>query len=69
MFPNIEAERVRRSLTKQQLSEKLGISARTYANWMNGKTEIPASALKKMVEMWQTSADYLLGIPQARGKN
>ena len=60
IYKNIEAERVRHSLTKEKLAEDLDVTTKTYLNWIRGTTEIPASTLKKMKEMWNVSADYLL---------
>lgn len=60
MFRNIEAERVRAGLTQEELSKKLGISRKTYNNWITGETEIPASKLVFMKHLWNVTADYLL---------
>lgn len=57
---NIEAERARKRLTKEELARKLGISVRTYYNWINGETDIPGSALLKMAKMFNVSIEYLL---------
>ena len=38
-FPNIEAERIKREVNKDQFSHALGVSRRTISNWQNGKTE------------------------------
>lgn len=38
----------------------LDVTTKTYLNWIRGTTEIPASTLKQMKEMWDVSADYLL---------
>lgn len=61
-FPNIEAERARRKLSQQYLAECLGVSLRTFSNWMSGKTEIPCSAIIKLSKLFNCSADYLLGL-------
>ena len=61
-FPNIEAERTRHDLSKAtKFAEVMGVARGTVVNWMNGKTEIPASKLLQMSEMWNCSVDYLLG--------
>ena len=39
MLVNVEAERVRNQLTKEDLSEKLNISLKTYYNWINEERE------------------------------
>lgn len=61
MFPNIEAELARFSLTRDEAAAFLGVSRRTFTSWMKGRGEIPASALVKMAEKWNCSVDYLLG--------
>lgn len=61
MFPNIDAERARRKMSQQYLAEFLGVSRRTLLNWLNGKTEIPCSAITKMAKLFNCSTDYLLG--------
>ena len=45
LFPNIEAERARRGLTKSELAKRLNVSDATLKNWMYGKTEIPISKI------------------------
>lgn len=60
MYPNIEAERVRKGMSKECLAEQLGISLKTYYNWLNGLTAIPSTALKKMAAIFKTEIDYLL---------
>lgn len=60
MRRNIEAERVRNGLTKENLAEKLNVSLKTYYNWVNGETDIPGSALLKMANLFKVSIEYLL---------
>ena len=60
MYPNIEAERVRKGLTKEELAKELGVSTKTYYNWLSGFTAIPSTALKKMSTMFEVSMEYLL---------
>ena len=62
MFPNIEAERARRGLTKSELAKRLNISDSTLKNWMCGKTEIPSSKIIELAKLFGTSTDYLLGL-------
>ncbi len=61
-YPNIEAERARLGMTKQELSESVGVSTKTYQNWQDSKTEIPGSKIISMVNLFEVSADYLLGL-------
>lgn len=60
MYPNIEAERVRLKLTKEEFAERMGISLRTYYNWQNGLTPIPSTFLKKMAALFKAEIGYLL---------
>ena len=48
IYRNIEAERGRCGLTKEALSQRLGITTKTYLNWIRGTTEIPANQIKEM---------------------
>lgn len=61
MRMNIEAERARAGMTKNELSEKLGISQKTYVKYVNG-SPISSDVLEKMAELFNCSIDYLLGI-------
>lgn len=60
MLRNIEAERVRNQLSKEELAEKLGISPKTYYNWINEETEIASSGLIKMSRLFGVDIEYLL---------
>jgi transcriptional regulator with XRE-family HTH domain len=60
-YPNIEAERARRGLTVEELAEKLGVSRKTYYNWIS-KGKIPADKVNMLSEMFFVSSDYLLGV-------
>lgn len=62
VYPNIEAELARRRWSKVEFSKRLGVSYKTVYNWLNGKTDLPASILKKMSQLLECSTDYLLGI-------
>ena len=63
---NIEAERARSGKTKDALANQLGITSKTYNNYVNGRP-IPSDILIRMTEIFNCSADYLLGID--RGKS
>ena len=60
MLRSIEAERVRNQLSKEDMAKKLGVSLKTYYNWVNEETDMPISFLIKMTLMFRTTADYLL---------
>ena len=60
MLVNVEAERVRNQLTKEELANKLGVSLKTYYNWVNEERDVPSKKLKQMALLFGTSMDYLL---------
>lgn len=62
---NIEAERGRNNLSKEELSRKLGITSRTYRNYLEGGS-IPSDKLLMMAAMFNCSTDYLLGRSERR---
>ena len=59
LYPNIDAERARRGLTVEQLSNKLGVTRKTYYNWIT-KGKIPQQKILKMADMFNTTVEYLL---------
>ena len=61
MNVNIEAGRARKQLTKEALSTALGICSKTYGKYIRGETPIPSDVLISMADLFQCSADYLLG--------
>lgn len=61
-YPNIEAERARHGMTKLEFSSSIDVTSKTYQNWQESKTEIPASKIIDMVRLFGVSADYLLGL-------
>lgn len=60
MLNNIEAERVRNRLTKENMAKKLGVSVKTYYNWINEETDIPGVALIRMSRIFNTDVEYLM---------
>lgn len=62
MLENIEAERGRLQLTKNQVAAELGITGRTYSNYINEETPIPSDVLIRMAKLFRCSTDYLLGL-------
>jgi len=61
IFKNIEAERARNGYSKEKLSASIGVSVKTYYNWLNGTNPIPSTALMKMADIFNVEVDYLLG--------
>lgn len=66
IYSAIEAERARNRLTKEELANKIGISNKTYYNWLNGISPIPSTALIEMANMFNVSIDYLLEMDKPR---
>lgn len=62
MKVNIEAERIRNRMTKQSLCKELGITTRTYANYILEITAIPSNILEAMAKLFHCSIDHLLGL-------
>lgn len=62
MNVNIEAERVRLQLTKEEISARLGVASKTYTNYVRGETPIPSDVLIKMATLFRCKTDYLLGL-------
>lgn len=65
-YPNIEAERARIGMSKDDFAKKLGIATKTYYNWLNGVNPIPSDRLIKMSFIWDSKIDYLLGLSDKR---
>jgi transcriptional regulator with XRE-family HTH domain len=57
---NIEAERGRLGMTKEQMCAALGVTGKTYLSYIRGGT-IPSTVLEKLREITGKSTDYLLG--------
>lgn len=53
-YPSIEAE--------------IGVSTGTIKNWQNGKTEIPASKIVALAQLFNVTTDYLLGRTALAGR-
>lgn len=68
MLVNIEAERVRMQLSKEDFSQKLGVSLKTYYNWISESTDIPSTKLLEMAKLFGTTMEYLMArIPNEKG--
>ena len=67
MFPNIDAERARKGMTRSGLASELGVSYSTMKSWMSGKTDIPCSKLVEMSKLFSVSTDDLLGLSEDSG--
>ncbi|TVU92552.1 helix-turn-helix domain-containing protein [Lactobacillus gasseri] len=56
--------RIQKHLTQIELSKILHVSQQTITKWENGKAEPSSSALAKISDYFNVSADYLLGKPE-----
>jgi transcriptional regulator with XRE-family HTH domain len=65
MWVNIEKERERAGLTKEQMCKQIGITVRTYWNYLAGGP-IPSDKLVHMAKLFECSTDYLLGLTDRR---
>lgn len=61
MRTNIEAERGRLMMNKQDMCAALGVTLKTYASYINGGN-IPSSILIRLKQLTGKSIDYLLGL-------
>jgi len=59
-FRNIEAERARLGLTREQFAERLGMTRASYRNKVTGITDFTVSEIRTLVTMTGQTADYLL---------
>ena len=59
VYNNIEAERVRHDLSKDQISGLLGVTTKTYSKYINGSS-IPSRVLLRLSDLFGCSIDYLL---------
>lgn len=48
-------------LTQQQVADQLGTSQTMYARYERGANELPIRHLMRLCEIYDVSADYLLG--------
>ena len=62
MLANIEPERARLRLKQEEVAKELGITGKTYSNYVTEKTAIPSDVLIRMAGLFKCSIDYLLGL-------
>lgn len=53
-------------MSKEELATQIGISVKTYYNWLNGVNPIPSTALIKMSDIFGVTIDYLLNRDEQR---
>nr|WP_276512576.1 helix-turn-helix transcriptional regulator [Blautia faecis] len=57
---NIEKERIKRKITQGQLAMKIGVSHKTYYNWINEVRDIPSRKLQRLAKILDVTMEYLL---------
>lgn len=67
-YPNIEAERIRMELTEAALADAIGVTEKTIKRWQTAKTEIPASKIVALADLFHVTTDYLLSGTPNTGK-
>lgn len=66
MRVNIEAERARLQMTKTDMCKELGITLKTYNEYIRGSV-VPSTVLEKLRNLTGRSVDYLLGLTYVVG--
>ena len=61
-YPRLRDLREDQELKQKEVAAVLGIDQRIYSNYEIGKREIPAHHLIKLTDLYNTSADYILGL-------
>lgn len=56
--------RIEKGMTQKNVFTILGISQNGYASWEQGRTEPNIEMIKKLCEIFDCSADYLLGLSE-----
>lgn len=58
---NLKILRLKRSMSQQELADKLGVNVNTVSRWEVGATTIPVEKLILLADMLEVTTDYLLG--------
>lgn len=61
MKNNFRSAREMRSLTQDEVADKLGVARQTYSRYENGQRECSFETLRKLADYLNVSTDYLLG--------
>ena len=60
MLTRIEAERTKHKLPREKLVDQLGVSMKTYSDWINERHDIPGIKLIRLSQILGCSAETLL---------
>ena len=55
-----------RKLTRPEAAEAIGISQKSYQRYETGEREPSASVLAALADLYEVSADYLLGLTEEK---
>lgn len=61
-YERIKAIREDKDISQEELSKMLNIGQQTLSQYENNKRKLPIDLLKKYVEIFNISSDYILGI-------
>ena len=59
---NIEIIRKRKGITQKELVDQIGVSVKTYNNWVKERKPIPSDKLIAISKILSVSIDEMLGI-------
>ena len=62
MFPKLKELRTNKGLSQTDVAKMLGMSQAGYSKYETGKNDIPMQILIKLMDFYNISADYMLGI-------
>lgn len=63
---NIKRLREERKLSQQELADSIPVTRPVISHWENGKTEPSSTQLRKIAEIFEVSADEILGMDSAK---
>ena len=66
MYQRIRDLREDHDLLQKDLAAYLKCSQVCYSNYENGRRDVPTEVLIRLSEFYQTSVDYLLGLPEEK---
>lgn len=68
VYPRVRDLREDADWTQEQVAKILGKQTTTYRRWESGETEIPTHIIKNLCEIYDVSADYMLGFTNEKKK-
>jgi len=60
-YPRLRDLREDNDMPQKQVAAHLGIDQRVYSSYETGRRELPSRFLSPLAELYNTSADYILG--------